>query len=198
MSEVTLLLSLTSKSYLGTFCFWWEFTGYFPSFFFFFSFYLSRSLLFAFLPAFQLLMRFLAQISKLWNTKYRIAVTKKGLWSLLTDFCGLWIKPSGLIYSTQITNKQYQHRATVLGSFVKYLPEVEQIQTLPKEPICRREAMPSYLPLSGFIYWWAFLKKYLPVTWRGTPTGYVSQKAYQNMIEHIFCHTNYSCGLWTY
>lgn len=123
---------------------------------------------------------------------------KKSLWSLLTDFCGLWIKPLGLIYSTQITNKQYQHRATVLASFVKYLPEVEQIQTLPKEPICRREVMPSYLPLSGFIYWWAFLKKYLPVTWRGTPTGYVSQKAYQNMIEHIFCHTNYSCGLWTY
>lgn len=159
------------------------------------SFCQSRSLLFAFLPVFQLLMKFLAQISKLWNMEYRIPVTKEGLWSLFTDFSGLWIRPSGLSYSTQITNKQFQHRATVLGSFVKYLPELKRIQILPEEPICWREAMPNYLPLSGFIYWWAFLKKYLPVTWRGTPTGYVSQKAYQNMIEHIFHHTNYSCGL---
>lgn len=47
------------------------------SFFFFFSFCLSRSLLFAFLPAFQILKKFLPQISKLWNTEYRIPVTKK-------------------------------------------------------------------------------------------------------------------------
>lgn len=166
--------------------------------FFFSSFCLSRSSPFAFLQDFQLLMKFLAQICKLWNTECRIPVTKKGLWSLFTDFCGLCIKPSGFIYSTKITNKQYQHRATVLGSFVKYLPQLEQIQILPEEPICWKEAMPNYLPLSGFIYWWAFLKKYLPVTWRGTPTGYVSQKAYQNMIEHIFHHINYSCGLQTY
>lgn len=119
MSEVTYLFNLHLQKPLGDTLSLLRIYQMFA--FSFSSFCLSGSLLFAFLPAFKLWMKFLAQISKLWNTEYRIPMTKNVCGVFLLTSVGFGSGPKGLICPTGIMNKQYQHRATVLGSVCQVL-----------------------------------------------------------------------------